>query len=157
MRYIFLILLALTRNAYSGEMGTTWYLHSNSVAQVTLSMSFDGLVTFDLRSRGADHKLFVRREQEDIAVFEDVIHLDDKVLSEILLKIDDALDINKYDTFASEDGSSWCLKFTPKSATTILCALSPTYKSEDRGVEGLHHLGIYLASLFPSNEIGTIY
>lgn len=65
-------------------------------------------------------------------------------LAEIEALFDAAWDYNRQDATSGTDGSYWCLQVRRSATFTKGCFYTPTSYAQQRGLEGLEQLGLYL-------------
>lgn len=154
MRYLFFILLLRFNSVFAVESQDAdcgrFNAYEGKVFSFEIASNFD--VTFKLCKSKKQDTLFVsatnlRFFDKDVktpATIRKHIKLSKEDYQTIFQLYEIALKYNTLDAGMGNDGSSWCLESQRAFTYTKACFWSADYRTEERGLEGLYNLGIYL-------------
>lgn len=132
--------------------------YEGKIFELTINeyLRIDGLFTFKFCKSGSSReKSFIVVKQFSSVVdlnnnknlHKSIIKLTPQQTTIILDKFDKALEVNLKDKVNGLDGSQWCLDFVNIHTKANMCFWTPGYKSEERGLSGLHGLGNHLRGI----------
>ncbi len=148
--FIFFLLFAFPFVAESANQETSISCHSRTISEgtiftFTIERSFQPALTFILCQKKETNQSYLQISSElkrDSA--NKIVTLTDNEFMELMKFYENALTYNAKDSEFGLDGSTWCLETKRGLNYSKACFYTPSYNANDRGLSGLHQLGVEL-------------